>query len=236
MKRKQPTKHIQRRRRIGRLRKLKVAALSLGLATAWGGSADAALFNATATATLTLSDSAAVSCCTAATATIVIEGINDLAPGTSASGIGSIPGDLDLRASDSGYYYVGKSGDDIVLSFPNGGAGAIGEFWGALFLNNGQGVTEGQLLDDLGINPLANGVPLDPASALGQIDKDYGQLLRTPYGEEATLVAFQFIDAQSPNNGVAAGTFRMSVIPEPATFAMVASAMGIAWAGVRRRE
>ena len=237
MKRKQPSKSLQRRRRYSRVRKVKAAALSLGLVTAWGATADAATYNATATATITLSGSAYVSDgvggSVAQTATITIEGINDVPSGQSASGSSSIPGDVDAT---SGYYYVGVSNGDLVLSFPGGGAAAIGEFWGALFFDSmGQGITEGQILDQLAVTPLRNGDPLDPASPLGILNRDYGHLLRTPYGEEATLVAFTN-NAAGPNHGISGGTTTMTVVPEPATWAILATAAGITSIGVRRRE
>lgn len=236
MNRRTAKKSILKSRRLSRLRKLKTAALSVGLATAWGGVADAGtLFSATATATITLAASRSVGSTSTATVTITVEGLDQSAGGGSSSSSALIDQTLQING-DSGYYYVGVSGDDLVLSFPNGGAGVIGEFWGSLFLRNGQGVTEGQILDQLANTPLQNGALLDPSSPLGQLDKEYGGLLRTPFGEESTLVAFRFLDAQNPNNGVDGGRYSLSVVPEPASLAMLAAATGVSFLGARRRD
>ena len=236
MNRRATKKSILKARRLTRLRKLKVAAMSLGLATAWGGAADAGtLFAATATATITLSDSRSVGSTLNGTVTIHVEGLDQSSGGGSASASAFIDQTLQITG-ESGYYYVGVSGDDLVLSFPNGGAGVVGEFWGALFLRNGQGVTEAQILAQLGATPLENGALLDPTSPLGLLDKEYGSLLRTPFGEESTLVAFRFLDAQSPNNGVDGGRYSLSVVPEPTAVAMMAVATGVSILGARRRD
>ncbi len=240
MKRKKSSKSLQKRRRLTRLRKLKIAALTLGLATAWGGSAEAGTtFNATATATITLANSAYtvsdLGASSTSTVTLTVTGISDVPEGQSASGSSSIIQNIGV-GQGNGYYYVGTTGTDLVLSFPNGGDGVIGQFWGALFIDGeGNGITEGQILQQLESTPLRNGVPLDPNSPLGILDRDYGNLLRTSFGEEATLVAFTN-NAAGPNHGIAAGVTTVDAVPEPASFAIIATAAGMILLSGRRSD
>lgn len=240
MKRTSITRAIAKRRRRRRLKKLKQAALTVGLATAWGATAEATSFTVAATATLTLSESAFVlearGSDTIVTSTITAPGLDDSTFDMRISLSTGLEADnaLALFGGGSGYYYIGVSGDDLVLSFPNGGDGVIGEFWGSLFLRNGQGITEDQILDQLRNTPLEDGSDLDPDSPLGILNRDYGELLRTPFGSEAELVAFTE-NAAGSNNGISGGQVTLSVVPEPTTLLIVYAAGGMTWLGSRRR-
>ena len=240
MKRKSIKKSLERRRRLNRSRRLKAAAVTLGLATAWGNAgADAATINSTATVTLSVSDATAFSisdgngATATATATITIEGLV-APPGGGNSGLSTISNlPFDLSADD-GYFLVGVAGQDLVLSFPEGGASAIGEFWGSLFIDPVRGgVTEGEILQQLASGSFAAGETLDPKSPLGLLVGEYADLLRTPLGEESTLVAFTN-NAAGINNGEFAGVFTQSIVPEPMSAAMLISGAGLVLA-VRRR-
>lgn len=243
MKRFSVTKAIAKRRRLHRLKKLKQAALTMGIATAWGATADAASLNVAATVTLSLADSAFVldarGTADTATATITVAGLDSVQPGHSLSITTGLDANdsLAMFGGESGYYYIGVSGNDLVLSFPNGGNGALGEFWDSLFRDSqGSVISEGALLSELENSPLQDGADLDPNSLLGQFNNAYGDLLRTPFGAEAELVAFSELDAQRLNHGQSAGQVTLSLAPEPTTLLIVYSAGGMTWLGVRRRD
>lgn len=239
MKSKSIAKSIARRRRRSRLRKLKQAALTVGLATAWGSAADGAQFNVTATTTITLQDSAFViddrGLADTSSLTITAAALNG--PPTGDQSVSQIyENDFIFNANgESGYYYIGISEGDLVVSFPNGGSAALGQSWSSLFMRNGQGICEEDILDQLAISPLVDGADLDPTSPLGIFNELYGEVVRTPFGSEAELIAFTN-NAAGPNHGISGGQTTVSVVPEPTTLAIIYAAGGMTWLGTRRRD
>lgn len=259
MKRKTISKSLAANRRRKRLRKLKAAALSLGLATAWCGSGEAAtLFSTNATLTITASQGLTFFGHNS-TITITVPPKKEKSVGASigpihppASGGGGSTfltslSDVDvddptdfvpINNEKIGSFFVGiDAGGDLVLSVPNGGDGVVGLPWMANFCppdgtDQARSVAESAILQALTTAPVLQDSRAPDGSPLDILDRYYADLLVTPYGEEATLVAFRGFD----NTGEIVGTIRTSIVPEPTSWVMMASAAGMIIGSVRRRE
>ncbi len=249
MKCKQVTKSIVRRRRYSRLKKLKIAALSIGLMTAWGGtSAEAGTtYATTATATITVEGSLTFFGATS-TLTITAAGENRSLGGPTGIFSGgkttesSLTLDVDPSLSPgSGFMFAGAidNGDgtsDLVLSFPGDGAIANGVVWTSLFVDNipeEQRVFEPAVLQQMASPPVFDSRGLvEPGSQLFRLEAYYDDLLEEDYGDTATLIAFN----GPGNTGVVVGTITSTPVPEPTALALLVTSAGILAAGGRRRE
>ncbi|MEM7681393.1 MAG: hypothetical protein AAF288_05505 [Planctomycetota bacterium] len=235
---------VSRARRYTRRRKLQPVLPAMGLLTAWGGAAQAGtLYSLTSSTTITVAEGASLyntgGSLTLERASRGAE-VADLVPGSSNSQTVSIEAGPP-SGPDAGYFYAGviDNGDgtsDLVLSFPGDGAVADGVVWTSLFVDNLP--PEQQVFEPLVIPQLASSPVFDPAGGLEpgtqleRLDAFFPQLLRTPYGDTATLIAFN----GPGNTGTVVGTITIGVVPEPATGTMALAAGALATYRVRRRR
>ena len=235
----------RRRRRRAFRDKLQPTLLTVGLVSAWGGVAQAATtYTANGSLTLDVADGAAMFCC-GGSATITPpppfeslgQEVGDFTAGDFSFSV-TVDPDLDTKPTD-GFFFAGaiENSDgtsDLVLSFPGDGSVARGVVWTSLFVDglpDEEKVFEPQVLQQLGSSPVFDqrGVP-EPGSQLYRLDLFFSDLIDTPYGEGATLIAFN----GPGNTGTVVGTITAEV-PEPAGMVMLGGA-ALLTMGVRRRE
>lgn len=242
MNRKAPSKSLLRARRYRQRRRLKLAALSLGLLTTWATGASAS------------------TCCASATITITPPPpIKNSATFFNAGGsltlnspsVAALSGDFDLGDTgrnfslansasfdpNGGYYFAGviENADgtsDIVMSFPNGGDGAVGIDWTSIF-QVGQTLPpcEDMLVDELVTDPFSRTALIQPGTELEFFDSYSRDIVLSPVGETATLVAF----TGAANTGEIVGTVTINAIPEPTSLAVLGITAGVLIIGARTR-
>lgn len=238
------TKKTLRRRRSNRLRKLRAACLSLGLATAWGGSASADVtVLLTVTPSVTLTDAVVVFGNNVSTESYFP--IGDLPAGQTTTLRHTLTGEfedapeklaVDVDAPFTGYYLAaGYERDDaqgVVLAFRDDAVVTAGHEWADLFLVQDSYSSYHNVIESEMLAALANGQVLDNLSSYarsgdGPSWNTNANLLNTPYGETSVLVGF--------STATALGSMTVSIVPEPAAFAIVACALGVWSVGGLRR-
>ncbi len=229
MKRAKATKtQLRRERRGKRLRKLKAACLSLGLATAWGVEAQAdTMVSIDLAPTVSLQDAVVVFGNNVSTATGFYLG--DIPYGITTNIVKRFEsGDwryefinereylVNGSSPNVGYALLAAYDDDgtpgVVVSCPDDGPVVAMQEWADIFWN----ITEAQALDGL-----------SHGYADTRFGNYYSDIMNTDYGTQATLVSF--------STAADVGTITVTVVPEPATWGLVAGAVGIA-ALARRRD
>ena len=242
---------LKRQRRRRRLRKLKAACLSLGMATAWGGEAEAAplQFKVTANPTRTISNAYVYFSNNATTGffrslgtlpanetsmQVFTFNFGDLDPIVDyLPRPGAFNGDPDPGFVIMGVYEQDDLQEGVALSSQSTAPIDDGSTWDDLF-NEPSDPSYAQFEEAEIVDSLNNGDQFSPLSTgfegaflYFSVSDIPNPLLRTPYGQQATLIAF--------STAVDVGTAIVEIVPEPASWGLVVSAAGAVLL-VRRRD
>jgi len=208
---------VQEKRRRNRKRlKQTAACLTIGLATAWGGSADAALVKVVMTPEETLTNAYGVIYHRNSSSGRLVS------LGTTIGGTTSVlffdfaqetPQDFAGLSYTVLGLYEGDDGPSVAVSFPNNGPILSGSVWEDLF---GGIARKSSMIDELmrgrSIVPFVNTTT---------------RMTGTQYGSEATIINF----SQASFGGVVT----ISIVPEPGSFVLLTSGVGLVALPRRRR-